>query len=359
MFAIHTIQMPDGGGPSVPDRLTLASVLGLPYGAAANSLGTVGSLTAGSNYTIAPTVTPTGGVLNAAAPGGAYQQAGGWAAVLRATLKCSAATVLTAGVGVAINDTFGLVGGTLDSAAGVQAVAKATNIQAVSAVVNAGGSGGTNGAVTITGTTGTGTKFQATGTIVGNALVGPLTITVAGNYTVGPTSLTSEPITGGSLTGATVTLQMGALTLSVLTAGVYQSVPPTTAVSNIVGTGTGVTITSAFNINAVSIDDSGNYSTIPTGFTVANATGDSTGSGGALAAGAATATGAAVFRAVGPFPNDGIPPSYGIAALSNASPANDETALSYKVTGYAVVKIQPAVVANTVVAGTLDALIWA
>jgi hypothetical protein len=78
----------------------------------------------------------------------------------------------------------------------------------VSATVNAGGSGGTNGAVTITGTTGTGTKFTATGTITAGALAGALTIANPGNYTIQPTSLAAEPVTGGSLTGATVALTL-------------------------------------------------------------------------------------------------------------------------------------------------------
>jgi hypothetical protein len=82
------------------------------------------------------------------------------------------------------------------------------NDSVLTATVNAAGSGGTNGPVTITGTTGTGTKFQARGVIAGGALTGPLTITNAGSYTVDPTSLTAEPVTGGSLTGATVALTM-------------------------------------------------------------------------------------------------------------------------------------------------------
>jgi hypothetical protein len=78
----------------------------------------------------------------------------------------------------------------------------------VSATVNAGGSGGTNGQVTITGTTGTGTRFTARGVISGGALSGALTILNTGSYSVDPTSLTAEPVTGSGLTGATVGLTM-------------------------------------------------------------------------------------------------------------------------------------------------------
>jgi hypothetical protein len=78
----------------------------------------------------------------------------------------------------------------------------------LTATVNAGGSGGTNGQVTITGTTGTGKRFTARGNISGGALSGALTILTAGSYSVDPTSLAAEPVTGGGLTGATVALTM-------------------------------------------------------------------------------------------------------------------------------------------------------
>jgi hypothetical protein len=82
------------------------------------------------------------------------------------------------------------------------------NDSVLTATVNAGGSGGTNGSVVVTGTTGTGTKFTARGTIASGALTGPLTILTAGSYSVDPTSLSAEPVTGGSLSGATVALTM-------------------------------------------------------------------------------------------------------------------------------------------------------
>jgi hypothetical protein len=78
----------------------------------------------------------------------------------------------------------------------------------LSATVNAGGSGGTNGLATITGTTGTGTKFQARGLIVSGALTSPLQIVTPGSYTTDPTSLVAEPVTGGGLTGAIVGIAM-------------------------------------------------------------------------------------------------------------------------------------------------------
>lgn len=76
------------------------------------------------------------------------------------------------------------------------------------AIVNAG-TGGTPGAATVTGTTGTGTKFQATVTIEAGGTIESIdSISVAGAYTVPPTDLTAEPVTGGGLTGATLALSL-------------------------------------------------------------------------------------------------------------------------------------------------------
>lgn len=91
-----------------------------------------------------------------------------------------------------------------------QILAYHPNDSVLAATVVSGGSGGTNGQVVITGTTGTsGTgKFTAKGTIVGGALSGALTVVNAGSYTTDPTSLSAEPISGGGLSGATVVLTM-------------------------------------------------------------------------------------------------------------------------------------------------------
>src|SRR5689334_10324125 len=68
---------------------------------------------------------------------------------------------------------------------GTQPQFTVTHTKAVFASVVSGGTGGTPGAVTITGTTGTGTKFQCTGTIGEDGiLAGGLTVSVAGDYTV-------------------------------------------------------------------------------------------------------------------------------------------------------------------------------
>jgi Flp pilus assembly protein TadG len=81
--------------------------------------------------------------------------------------------------------------------------------QVASASVKAGGTGGTNGSATVTGTTGTGTPFQALVTIKGGKISAVNAITNPGNYTTNPTNLAKEPVTGGGLSGASLTLTMG------------------------------------------------------------------------------------------------------------------------------------------------------
>ena len=115
----------------------------------------------------------------------------------------SAIPVSAAGSGYTSIPTVSVSGG---SGSGADA---SVLMEVVSAGVAGGGSGATNGACTVTGTTGYGTKFQATGTVTGGALGGTLTVSVAGSYYYLPTSLTAEPVTGCGLTGATLSLSMG------------------------------------------------------------------------------------------------------------------------------------------------------
>ncbi len=154
------------------------------------------------------------------------------------------ATVATAQSGAGsynINNVLTAVGG-----AGTEPTFTITHLQVTSAVVNAGGgSGSPDGPVTITGTS-AGTPFQATGTISSGVLTGPLVVTVPGDYTVRPSSLTSEPVTGGSLVGATVTIKTGPLTVVVTTPGAMSTLadnPVATTVSPSTGTGATLNIT--------------------------------------------------------------------------------------------------------------------
>lgn len=214
----------------------------------ADSVSSVGSITAGSGYTGIPTVSFTGG--------------GGSDAAAFARMKALTSTPVTAQSGAgsyAPGDTFTVTGGT-----GTAAVLTITNTKVVSATVAAGGSGGTDGTQTVTGTTGTGTKFQASVTIASGAITAVLSITVAGDYTVNPTSLTNEPVTGASLTGAELNVKMGILTAPVSTPGSY-SVLPTAPVSGTTsGSGTGATFTLTYGLVAVTVTNGGHdYSSVP------------------------------------------------------------------------------------------------
>lgn len=83
---------------------------------------------------------------------------------------------------------------------------KARALFGTPSVANAG-SGGTPGAVTLTGSDGTGTKFVLTGTIAGDGTLSAITgVTNYGNYSADPSSLTAAPVTGGGLSGATVNI---------------------------------------------------------------------------------------------------------------------------------------------------------
>jgi hypothetical protein len=268
----HTISFdPNGAPPAILDRLHLGLMQSVAFVASASALTVLGAITAGSAFTSLPALAPTGGTL-----------VGQPATAIALSLKAVTATVNAPGLGVAINDTFVPAGGTLKPL-GAASLLTATHIQVQTAVVNAGGTGGTPGAVTITGTTGTGTKFQATGTINGSGvLTGPLVVTVAGDYTVGPT-IAGDAVTGGSLTGATVALQMGAKTLAITTAGQYVLAPASANTpTDGTGTGTGVTLTLSYGLGEATITNSGNYSGAPS-FTVTPT--DGNGTGASIAAG--------------------------------------------------------------------------
>lgn len=88
-----------------------------------------------------------------------------------------------------------------------------------SATVSNPGTGGATGTQLMTGTTGTGTKFQASVTVSGGGnITAILTISIPGAYSVPPTSLSSEPVTGGGVSGAVFAVIMtGQLTFNAIT----------------------------------------------------------------------------------------------------------------------------------------------
>ena len=143
-------------------------------------------------------------------------------------------------------ETISITGGTNTT----QAVEKVASTQVIGITVNAGGTGGINGACKIFGTTGKGAYFSANATISGGALTAIGSIITNGAYTTNPTSLTAEPVGNVcSLTGATVTLQMGVQSVVPNNAGAYTVVPsnPVATGAGSVSGATGATLTMTWN----------------------------------------------------------------------------------------------------------------
>lgn len=87
----------------------------------------------------------------------------------------------------------------------------------IGATIVSAGSGGTPGAVTLTGTTGTGTPFQISGIIGSDGTLSSVgAVTAPGNYTVLPAVIQNEPVTGGSLSGASLFLRVSGPTLQLV-----------------------------------------------------------------------------------------------------------------------------------------------
>jgi len=158
------------------------------------------------------------------------------------TWSATVATPQSGAGSYAPGDTLTTTGGSGVIANGVFTV---LTTQIVSASVNSGGSGGANGACTVVGTTGAGTKFQASGTVSAGALSGALTIAVAGAYTSNPPSLVAAPVapvTGcAGLTGATLTTKMGVLAVTNAAPGQFANLPSPNSVTTS-GSGTGATL---------------------------------------------------------------------------------------------------------------------
>jgi len=220
----------------------------------------------GSGVTAAsPIVT---GVVTTYAPGDLITVAGGTyltQAVLAVTNTKLVSLLLNAsGSGYVPADTINLTGGTTTTTP-VMTVST-TKVSAVPTVSDAG-TGGTPGTATVTGTTGTGTKFQAEVTIEAGGTISSVdSLTVAGSYTANPTSIAAEPVTGGGLTGAELTVVMGVDTFAITNAGVFTANPSggTFTQGSTSGAGAGATFQQAIlGPNAVTVDTPGVYSVVP------------------------------------------------------------------------------------------------
>ncbi len=129
-------------------------------------------------------------------------------------------------------------------------------------IVTSSGSGGGTGAVTLTGTTGAGLKFTATGTMTSGVLSAVILLT-GGSYTANPANLPAEPVTvtgagAGSATGVQLSIRMGPATFGLVTGGEY-SVQPANPIAPAAtsGSGTGATVSlSAFTAVSTTVASS-------------------------------------------------------------------------------------------------------
>lgn len=197
----------------------------------------------------------------------------GAGAVLSLHMQAVSATIAAAGTGYAPSNTIVLTGST-----GTNPTLNVVTTKVVSATIAAAGTGGTDGTQTVTGTTGTGTKFQASVTIAGNEITAVLSITLGGSYTANPTDIGNEPVTGGGLTGAALNVVMGVATVSVSAGSpgdctVLASSP--VAQGSTSGSGTGATFTVLWGARsvAVSVQGSGYTSASQVAFTGGGGTG--------------------------------------------------------------------------------------
>lgn len=284
-FDLHSVAVVTGSSPlAFQDRLVIGKLTAVAVPAPASGEMVAGILdSAGVGYTSLPTGTASGGtggtitpsmsataiaptatIGSGYAPGDTSTFTGGTGTNIIVdvlTTALASATVNAAGTGYVPGDTITPTGGTFTGAP----LITVTHTKAVSATVVAGGTGGTPGAVTITGTTGTGTKFQCTGTINGSGiLTGALVVSVAGDYTVNPTLITAEPVTGGSLTGCTVSVVLGAKTVTAA-GGAYTANSTTLTQGATSGVGTGVTFNSVlYGVGTIANQNAGLYTVLPT-----------------------------------------------------------------------------------------------
>ena len=206
--------------------------------------------TATTAYTQGDTVTLTGGTYSSPA------------VLTVATTSLESVSSGLTGSGYAPNDTITLAGGTFVTAA----VVRITTTTVISATVQTAGTGGNSGTVTMSGSTGTGTRFKALCTTGGSGLINVVSISLNGSYTVNPTNVAQEPVNGGGVSGAKLALTMAPLVVSVTTVGNYSvnSVNNSFTQTSTSGSGTGATFVSGvFQPLTATVTTPGVYTVVP------------------------------------------------------------------------------------------------
>lgn len=206
------------------------------------------NVTAGGSYTTLATPTLSGP---------------GTGAVLHTVMGVNSVTIGNPGINYAPGD---VITGQAGNGVSVPAQLLVNQTQVVSATVYNGGSGGTNGTQTVTGTTGTGTMFQASVTVTNGTITAVNSITVQGVYTQNPRLVSVEPVTGAGLVGATLSVVTGVYSVVVQNPGAYTILPGSNFIiqGNATGFGTGANFIAAFKVERVIISTPG------TGYTSAS-----------------------------------------------------------------------------------------
>lgn len=174
-----------------------------------SKLATVALNALGSGYDISDVITLDGGT------------AATKATITLSHLQFASATLNAAGTGYVPGQV--ITTASTGSTASSHATITVTTTKVISATVAAAGASGSSdgSGKIVTGTTGTGTKFQASVTVTGGAIASVDSISVAGHYTTNPTLITSEPVTGDGLVGAALSVVIGVDTFAVTTRGDY------------------------------------------------------------------------------------------------------------------------------------------
>jgi hypothetical protein len=226
------------------------------------------SAASGQGGTFVPTMTavavaPDGGAVTSSyQPNDIVTLAGGSAPVQVAVTNTRLAGVTpnAPGTGYVPGDTYGPAGGTQTTPA--QLTIASTKL--VGAAISNPGNGGANGAAVLTGTTGTGAKFQVNVTIANGAIASVNSIAQVGAYTVNPVNLAAEPVTGAGLVGAALTLVMGVNAVTVTNGGVFTANAVSFTQGATSGAGAGATFNAPiFAPNTVSLVAGGAYTVLP------------------------------------------------------------------------------------------------
>jgi len=162
-----------------------------------------------------------------------------------------------------------LSGGSAVARASVQVVT--TRVVAVDPVPKYVGAGGTPGAAVLTGTTGTGTKFQVNVTIGGLGNITAVgSIVAVGSYTANPSTGTfgasTDTMSGGGFGDPPILgLAMEIATISIVNPGQYLTNSATFTQFSTTGSGTGATFqTVIFGVYNATVTTAGNYTVLPT-----------------------------------------------------------------------------------------------